>query len=396
MIRSIYDFNFAGKRVLVRVDFNVPLDGNNNVADDTRIVETLPTIDKIIDDGGIPILISHLGRPKGEPNPKYSLFPVAQYMEHYYGYNVIFSPDCIGESAKKAVEGATFGDVVLLENVRFYKGEEENSIEFAKQLRALADSYVNDAFASCHRAHASTDAVARLFEERFAGKLLLNEIHYFGKAIQNPPKPFTAIIGGAKITGKIDIIHNLMQRCDNIIVGGGLAYTFLSAKGYSTGSSIVETEKIDLAKSLLSEAEQKGINLILPTDVIIADEMDNTAHIKNVNFNEIADNWMGVDIGEKTRNEFREIILNSKTIVWNGPVGVFEIEKFAEGTKVIAYTLADATSRGAITIVGGGDSASAMAKLNLKDKVSHVSTGGGASLDFLGGKTLPGLAALEV
>ncbi len=396
MIRSIYDFNFAGKRVLVRVDFNVPLDGNNNVADDTRIVETLPTIDKIIDDGGIPILISHLGRPKGEPNPKYSLFPVAQYMEHYYGYNVIFSSDCIGESAKKAVEGATFGDVVLLENVRFYKEEEENSIEFAKQLRALADSYVNDAFASCHRAHASTDAVARLFEERFAGKLLLNEIHYFGKAIQNPPKPFTAIIGGAKITGKIDIIHNLMQRCDNIIVGGGLAYTFLSAKGYSTGSSIVETEKIDLAKSLLSEAEQKGINLILPTDVIIADEMDNTAHIKNVNSNEIADNWMGVDIGEKTRNEFREIILNSKTIVWNGPVGVFEIEKFAEGTKVIAYALADATSRGAITIVGGGDSASAMAKLNLKDKVSHVSTGGGASLDFLGGKTLPGLAALEV
>lgn len=395
MIKSIYDYNFAGKRVLIRVDFNVPLDENGNVADDTRIVETLPTIDKIIDDGGIPILISHLGRPKGEPNPKYSLRGVAQYMENYFGYNVIFSPECIGEPAIQAVANAIFGDVVLLENVRFHKEEEQNSIEFAQQLRALADVYVNDAFASCHRAHASTDAAARLFEDRFAGKLLLSEIYNFNKALQNPSKPLSAIIGGAKIAGKIDVIRNLMQRCDNIMIGGGLAYTFLYAKGYPIGASIIENDKIDLARQLIAEAEQKGINFVLPTDVVIADEMDNTAHIRNVEPDKIPDGWLGVDIGEKTRMQFREIVLNSKTIVWNGPLGIFEIEKFAEGTKAIAYALADATSNGAMTIVGGGSSASAMAKLKLKDKVSHVSTGGGASLDFLGGKTLPGLAALE-
>lgn len=395
MIKSIYDYNFAGKRVLIRVDFNVPLDENGNVADDTRIVESLPTIDKIIDDGGIPILISHLGRPKGEPNPKYSLRGVAQYMENYFGYNVIFSPECIGEPASQAVANATFGDVVLLENVRFHKGEEENSIEFAQQLRTLADAYVNDAFASCHRAHASTDSVARLFEDRFAGKLLLTEIHNFTTALQNPSRPLSAIIGGAKIAGKIDVIRNLMQRCDNIMIGGGLAYTFFYAKGYSIGASIIENDKVDLAKQLIAEAEQNKINFILPIDVIVADRMENTAHVRNVESENIPEGWVGVDIGEKTRAKFCEIILNSKTVVWNGPLGIFEIEKFAEGTKAIAYALADATSNGAMTIVGGGSSASAMAKLKLKEKVSHVSTGGGASLDFLGGKTLPGLAALE-
>jgi len=396
MIKSIFDYNFAGKRVLIRVDFNVPLTSDGKVADDTRIVESLTTINKVIDDGGIPILISHLGRPKGEPNPKYSLKPVADYLNEKLGYNVKFVPNCIGEEVQKVVDGATPGEVILLENLRFHKEEESNSVEFAKELRKFADVYVNDAFASCHRAHSSIDALPRLFEEKFAGNLLLNEIHYIGKAITNPPKPYVAIIGGAKISGKIDVIQNLLEKCDTILIGGGLAYTFFKALGYNVGNSIVESEKIELAKSLLENAKSMNKPLILPKDVIVAEKFSQDSEIKNVRSEDIPEGWMGVDIGYETRQQFRDLILGARMVVWNGPVGVFEIEKFAEGTKAVALAMVEATTKGSITIVGGGDSAAAIAQLGLKDKVSHVSTGGGASLDYLAGKPLPGILALEV
>jgi phosphoglycerate kinase len=396
MIKSIFDYNFAGKRVLIRVDFNVPLTSDGKVADDTRIVESLTTINKVIDDGGIPILISHLGRPKGEPNPKYSLKPVADYLNEKLGYNVKFVPNCIGEEVQKVVDGATPGEVILLENLRFHKEEESNSVEFAKELRKLADVFVNDAFASCHRAHSSIDALPRLFEEKFAGNLLLNEIHYIGKAITNPPKPYVAIIGGAKISGKIDVIQNLLEKCDTILIGGGLAYTFFMALGYNVGNSIVESEKIELAKSLLENAKSMNKPLILPKDVIVAEKLSQDSEIKNVRSEDIPEGWMGVDIGYETRQQFRDLILGARMVVWNGPVGVFEIEKFAEGTKAVALAMVEATTKGSITIVGGGDSAAAIAQLGLKDKVSHVSTGGGASLDYLAGKPLPGILALEV
>lgn len=395
MIRSIFDTNFSNKTVLVRVDFNVPLDENRNVVDDTRISESLTTINKILDDGGVPVLISHLGRPKGERNSKYSLRPVANYLKDKFGYDVIFVEDCIGEEVQKVVRAAVPGQLVLLENLRFYKGEEENSIEFAQELKKLGDVYVNDAFGTCHRAHASIDALPRLFNEKFAGSLLLNEINYLGRAVSNPLKPYVVLIGGAKITGKIDVIQNLYDKCDNILVGGGLSYTFLKAKGYSIGKSIVEEDKISLANELLEKSYTSGNKLILPIDVIVADRLDANASVRNVLVDTIPDEWMGVDIGYETREKFKDIILEARMIVWNGPVGIFEIEKFSEGTKAIAYALAEATRRGAITIVGGGDSASAISALGLKDKVSHVSTGGGASLDYLGGKRLPGILALD-
>lgn len=395
MIRSIFDYNFSGKTVLVRVDFNVPLDENRNVVDDTRITESLTTINKIIDDGGIPVLMSHLGRPKGEKNTKYSLRPVANYLKDKLGYDVIFVEDCIGEEVQKAVQSAVPGQVVLLENLRFYKGEEENSIEFAQELKKLGEVYVNDAFGTCHRAHASIDALPRLFSEKFAGALLQSEINYLSKAVTDPLKPYVIIIGGAKISGKIDIIQNLYDKCNHILIGGGLSYTFIKAKGYGIGKSIVEEDKIALANELLEKSYASGNKLILPIDVIVADRLDSSASTRNVLVDMIPDEWMGVDIGYETREKFKEIILNARMIVWNGPVGIFENEKFSEGTKAIAYALEEATRRGAITIVGGGDTASAIASLGLKDKVSHVSTGGGASLDFLGGKKLPGIIALE-
>lgn len=396
MLKSIYDYVFSGKRVLTRVDFNVPLDSMGEVADDTRIIETLPTIDKIIDDGGIPILISHLGRPKGKFDSKFSLKPVAKYFENYLGYKVIFAEDCIGELAKKAVSEVIPGWVVLLENLRFHPEEEENSIEFAKQLRELADAYVNDAFATCHRAHASVSAVAKLFELRFAGKLLLDEIYYLGKALAKPARPFVAIIGGAKITGKIDVIRNLYERCDTILIGGGLSYTFLRGMNYSVGESIVEEDKIDLARQLIDEASTRGVELIKPMDVMVADKIAMDANFKIVPVDSIPSGWFGVDIGPKTQQVYSDKVLSAKTVVWNGPVGIFEIEKFSEGTKAIASAMVNATSKGAITIVGGGDSASAISKLGYKDKVSHVSTGGGASLAFLANKEMPGIKALEV
>jgi phosphoglycerate kinase len=396
MIQSIFDTSFLNKKVLVRVDFNVPLDDQRNITDDTRISESLPTIDKIIADGGIPILMSHLGRPKGEVNPKYSLEPVAIHLNKDYGYKVIFAKDCIGTEAADAVNKAVKGDIVLLENLRFHKEEEKNDPEFAKQLASLADVYVNDAFGTAHRAHASTYAVALLFDKRYAGKLMLDEIKYLGAAVNNPAHPFTAVIGGAKISGKIDAIRNLMDKCDTILIGGGMTFTFLKAKGLEIGKSICEDDKIPLASELMDIAAKKNVNLLLPVDILIADEFNNDAHTEIVDIDKILPGWQGVDIGEKTCKLFGDNILKSKTVVWNGPMGVFEMENFARGTYSIANSLAEATSKGAITVVGGGDSVAAITKMNIKDKITHVSTGGGASLEFLEGKELPGIQALEM
>jgi len=394
MIKSISDSNFNGKRVLIRVDFNVPIK-DGKITDATRIEAALPTIDKVIDDGGIPILISHLGRPKGY-QPEFSLEPVANYLKNLYGYNVIFGKDCIGNEAEKAVKSATTGDVVVLENLRFHPEEEKNDIEFAKKLASLADVYINDAFGSIHRAHASIDAVCKFFSERYAGYLLLNELKYLGEALDNPKHPFTAILGGAKISGKIDVIRNLLTKCDSILIGGGMAFTFLKAQGYEVGMSLIEADKIDLATDLIKEAKEKNVELALPDDIVIADKLSEDADVQTVSINNIPKDWIGVDIGENTIKKYSDIIQNSKTIFWNGPLGVFEIEKFAKGTYAIANALAKATEKGAITIIGGGDSASAIQKSGFADKVTFISTGGGASLEYLEGKKLPGLAALEI
>ncbi|MCX7736558.1 MAG: phosphoglycerate kinase [Candidatus Kapabacteria bacterium] len=396
MIKTIYDVNFESKKVLVRVDYNVPLDENGKVTDDTRIKESLPTIDKIIDDHGIPILMSHLGRPKGERNPKYSLAPVAEYLKEKFGYNVIFAEDCIGDIAKNAIAKAEPGDIVLLENVRFYKEEEKNDPEFSRKLAELADVYVNDAFGSAHRAHASTEGVTKFFETKVAGKLLLDEIEYLGKAVKNPIKPFVAIIGGAKISGKIDVIRNLFSKCDTILIGGGMMFTFFKAMNLNIGKSICEDDKVELALQLINEAKEKNVRLVLPEDVVIADNFANDANTHLVPVTEIPDNWIGMDIGTKTIEIFSGIIKEAKTIFWNGPMGVFEMSNFANGTLAIAKAMAEATEKGATTIVGGGDSAAAISQMNFKNKITHVSTGGGASLEYIEGKTLPGIAALEV
>jgi len=394
MIKSIYDTVFEGKKVLLRVDFNVPLNQDLEVTDDNRIRESLPTIDKIIDDGGLPIVMSHLGRPKGESNPKFSLRPVAEVLKKRYGFKVHFAKDCIGKPALDAIRIADAGSVVLLENLRFHK-EEMNDNEFAKQLASLADVYVNDAFGSAHRAHSSTYEVTKFFSEKYAGKLLLDEIEYLGKAISNPVHPFTAVIGGAKISGKIDVIRNLMTKCDTIILGGGMMYTFFKAMGYEIGKSIVEEDKIELAKELLQEAKSNNVKLLLPVDVVVSDAFSDSANSKTVKFNEMPKDWMGMDIGEETQRIFIDEITKSKTIFWNGPMGVFEMNKFSKGTRSIANSLADATHKGAISIVGGGDSAAAVIQMHLKEKITHISTGGGASLEFLEGKELPGIAALQ-
>jgi len=396
MIKTIDDAVFTNKNVLIRVDFNVPLDENKKITDNTRIEESLTTINKVIDDGGIPILMSHLGRPKGEVNLKYSLKPIADYLENHYGYDVIFADDCIGESAKEAVKKADFGQIVLLENLRFYKEEEKNDIEFAKKLASLGEAYINDAFGTAHRAHASTAAVASLFEERYAGKLLVDEIQYLGKAVQNPRRPFLAILGGAKISGKIDVINNLMDKCDSILIGGGMMFTFFKAMGLEIGKSILEEDKIELAKELIEKARTKNIRLLLPLDTVIANSFSNDSESKIVSLSEIPSDWLGMDIGPKSIELFEKEIINAKTVIWNGPMGVFEMQNFSNGTFAIAKALTKATDKGALTIVGGGDSAAAVTQMKFKKQVTHVSTGGGASLEYLEGKILPGIAALEV
>jgi phosphoglycerate kinase len=393
--KTIDSIDLKGKRVLVRVDFNVPLDDNLNVTDDKRIVESLPTIKKIIVDGGKAILMSHLGRPKGKVNPKYSLAPVAQRLSELLGKNVKLSPDCIGDVAKNIVNSLKEGDVVLLENLRFHEEEEKNDPNFAKQLAELGDVYVNDAFGSAHRAHASTEGVTKYIKTCVAGYLMEKELNYLGKAVGNPERPYCAILGGAKISGKIDVIYNLIEKVDTLIIGGGMAYTFFKAKGMEIGKSLLEEEKIDLAVELLEKVKTSELNFLLPVDVVVASEFKNDSPQQVVAVDKIPADKMGLDIGPKTIKLFRDVILKSKTIVWNGPMGVFEFDNFAQGTNAISLALVEATSNGSITVVGGGDSAAAIAKIGLENKVSHVSTGGGASLEFLEGKVLPGVAALN-
>lgn len=392
---TIDKVDLKNKRVLVRVDFNVPLDENLNITDDTRIVESLPTIKKIIAEGGKAILMSHLGRPKGGPNPKYSLKPTAKRLSELLGKEVKLAPDCIGEEVKSMVNQMQNGDVLILENVRFHPEEEKNDPVFAKQLAELGDVYINDAFGSAHRAHASTEGVTKFINTNAAGYLMQKELEYLGAAVTNPKRPYTAILGGAKISGKIDVINNLLDKVDTLIIGGGMAFTFFKAQGKEIGKSLLEEEKIELAKEVLQKVKSSGVKFLLPVDVIVASEFKNDSPASIVNVDSIPSDKMGLDIGPETINLFKEEILKSKTVVWNGPMGVFEFDNFAKGTFAIAEALAEATSKGAITIIGGGDSAAAIAKAGLKDKVSHVSTGGGASLEFLEGKILPGVAALN-
>ena len=391
---SIDKVNLKNKKVLVRVDFNVPLDENLNVTDDRRISAAIPTIKKIISDGGKAILMSHLGRPKGKANPKYSLKPAAEKLSELLNKKVTLAPDCIGDDVKKMVNEMNEGDIILLENLRFHEEEEKNNEDFAKQLASLGDIYINDAFGTAHRAHASTEGVTKFIDTCAAGYLMQKELDYLGSAISNPQRPYCAILGGAKISGKIDVINNLLDKVDSLIIGGGMAFTFFKAQGKEIGKSLLEEEKLDLAKELLDKVKNKNLNFLLPVDVVVADEFKNDSPSEVVDVDNIPSGKMGLDIGPKTIELFKKQLLNSKTIVWNGPMGVFEMDNFAKGTFAVAEVLAETTAKGATTIIGGGDSAAAITKAGLDDKVSHVSTGGGASLEFLEGKVLPGVEAL--
>jgi len=393
--RTIDQIELKDKRILVRVDFNVPLDENLNVTDDKRIVESLPTIKKIIADGGKAILMSHLGRPKEKVNPKYSLAPAAKKLSELLGKEVKLASDCIGEEVKALVNNMKIGDIVLLENLRFHEEEEKNDPAFAKQLSELGDVYVNDAFGSAHRAHASTEGVTKFITVSVAGYLMEKELNYLGRAVGNPERPYCAILGGAKISGKIDVINNLLDKVDTLIIGGGMAYTFYKAQGWEIGTSLLEAEKVDLAKELLKKVKTKKLQFLLPVDVVVAAEFKNDSPQEVVKVSEMPADKMGLDIGPETIKLFSEAIRNSKTIVWNGPMGVFEFDNFAKGTNTIAEVLAEVTAKGATTVIGGGDSAAAIAKAGLEKQVSHVSTGGGASLEFLEGKVLPGVEALN-
>ncbi len=394
-ILSIDDFPLKGKRILVRVDFNVPLNENQKITDDTRIVESLPTIKKIIELGGKVILLSHLGRPKGTTNLKFSLRPIVERLSGLLQKPVNFCEDCLGEKVEESVSKMKEGDVLVLENVRFYKEEEENDMVFARKLSFNGDVYVNDAFGSAHRAHASTHGITKFMTPALAGYLMQKELKFLGDAISSPQKPFTAILGGAKVSGKIDVIKNLFSKVDNILIGGGMMFTFFKAMGIEIGKSLVEEEKLELASEILSEAKEKNINFILPIDCVVAEKFEATASHKIVDIKNIPKDWLGVDIGPKTIELFRSTILQSKTILWNGPMGVFEMEPFAKGTFSIANFLKEATENGATTIVGGGDSAAAVSQAKVSKNITHISTGGGASLEFLEGKTLPGVLALQ-
>lgn len=392
---SIDNVDLKNKRVLVRVDFNVPLDENLNITDDIRIVSSLPTIKKIISEGGKAVLMSHLGRPKGKPNQKYSLRPAAKRLGELLGREVKLAPDCIGDEVEKITGEMNPGDVVLLENLRFHEEEEKNDRGFAEKLASLGEIYINDAFGTAHRAHASTEGVTKFIKICAAGYLMQKELDYLGNAVSNPHRPYCAIIGGAKISGKIDVINNLLSKVDTLIIGGGMAFTFFKAQGKEIGKSLLEEEKLALAKELLEKVKKSGVKFLLPLDLVVADEFKNDSPSEIVSADNIPPEKMGLDIGTETIKLFNYEIMKSKMIVWNGPMGVFEMDNFARGTFAVAKELAKATANGAVTIIGGGDSAAAISKAGLEDKVSHVSTGGGASLEFLEGKTLPGVAALN-
>ena len=388
---TVRDIDVRGKRVLVRVDFNVPLDSEGRITDDTRIRAALPTIKYLLEHNAKVILASHLGRPKGERKEEVSLAPVAGRLEELIGRPVRKLDDCVGARVEEEVASMQDGNVILLENLRFHKEEEANDEGFARSLAALADIYVNDAFGTAHRAHASTAGVAQ-FLPGVAGFLMEKEIEVMGKVLSLPERPFVAILGGAKVKDKVGVISNLLEKVDVLIVGGGMAYTFLKAKGLEIGKSIVDLEKLDLAKELMEKAEAKGVIFLLPVDVVIADRFAEDADTKTVPISEIPEDWQALDIGPETLQEFSQEIRSAKTVVWNGPMGVFEMKPFAEGTRGVARALADSD---AVTIVGGGDSVAALEEMGFADKMTHVSTGGGASLEFLEGKVLPGVAALR-
>jgi len=397
-MKTVAQFNFSGHRAVIRVDFNVPLDKQTfAVTDDNRLRAALPTINKIINEGGSVVLMSHLGRPKGGPEDKYSLRHVVQPLSLLLAKPVQFVNDCIGDSAVQAAKNLKSGEILLVENLRFHPEEEKGDAAFAQELAKLGDVYVNDAFGTAHRAHASTTIIANYFDaaHKMAGFLLAAEVAAATKVLHQHEKPFTAIIGGAKISDKIMILERLLEKADNIIIGGGMAYTFFKAMGGNIGSSLCETEKLDTAKELLEKAKAKGVNILLPEDSILADKFDNAAQIQSGDSNNIPDGWMGLDIGEKAIQKFSEVIAASKTILWNGPMGVFEMENFAKGTIAIAKAIAASTKNGAYSLVGGGDSVAAVNKFDLADEVSYVSTGGGAMLEFFEGKELPGVAAIH-
>lgn len=392
--KTIEDINVAGKKVLVRCDFNVPLQ-DGVITDENRLVGALPTIKYLIAQGAKVILCSHLGKPKGEPKPELSLAPVAKRLSEMLGQEVVFAADAnvVGENAKAAASNMKDGDVVLLENTRYRKEETKNEENFSKELASLADIFVNDAFGTAHRAHCSTVGAGQFLEERACGYLIQKELKFLGEAVANPVRPFTAILGGAKVSDKINVINQLLDKVDNLIIGGGMAYTFLKSQGYEIGDSLLEADKVDYAKEMIEKAEAKGVKLYLPVDFKTADRFAADAEVAITEDQNIADGYQGLDIGPKTVEKFVDVVNNSKTIVWNGPMGVFEFEAFAGGTLAIAKAMA--ALEDATTVIGGGDSAAAVNQLGFGDKMTHVSTGGGASLEFLEGKELPGIAALD-
>ncbi|HWR61556.1 MAG TPA: phosphoglycerate kinase, partial [Clostridia bacterium] len=389
--KSIQDIDVKGRKVLVRVDFNVPIDENGVITDDRRIREALPTIRYLREHSARVILMSHLGRPKGKFNAKYTLKPVAEKLSDKLGVKVELAPDVIGEAVQSMVDKLSDGDVMLLENVRFYEGEEKNDKEFSKKLAALGDIYVNDAFGTAHRAHATTAGVADYLPSAI-GFLIKKELDIMGKALAEPERPFIAILGGAKVSDKIGVIENLMDKVDALLIGGGMAFTFYKAMGHEIGKSILEADKVELAGEILKKAKEKHLKLLLPVDIVVAPEFSNDADRKTVTVDSIPEDQLGLDIGESTREIYSDIIKNAKTVVWNGPMGVFEMPNFAKGTFALAEALSECKGT---TIVGGGDSAAAVEQLGFADKITHISTGGGASLEFLEGKVLPGIDVIE-
>lgn len=394
---TIDNFSFTNKKALIRVDYNVPLDKQTlSITDDSRMMATMPTLKKILSEGGACVLMSHLGRPKEGAEDKYSLRHLVNHLSKITGAKVYFASDCIGEEAESLAANLKSGEILLLENLRFHKEEEKGDVAFAKKLSSYGDIYVNDAFGTAHRSHASTAIVAQFFKgKKCFGYVMANEIANAEKVMKNTQRPFTAITGGAKVSDKLLIIENLINIADNILIGGGMAYTFMKALGGNIGNSLCEKDRLDLCLSLIDQAKAKGVNLILPEDSVIADKFDNEAQTMTTDSNKIPDGWMGLDIGQKAVNKYCETITQSKTILWNGPMGVFELSNFENGTKSVAEALVEATKNGAFTLIGGGDSAAAINKFGFNEKVSYVSTGGGALLEYFEGKILPGIAAIN-
>ncbi|GAP94007.1 phosphoglycerate kinase [Leptolyngbya sp. NIES-2104] len=394
-VNDLSSADLQGKRVLVRADFNVPVDEQGNITDDTRIRAALPTIEALTSKGAKVILSSHFGRPKNGPEDKYRLTPVGTRLSELLGKPVVKTDDCIGDDVKSAVDALQPGDVLLLENVRFYKEEEKNDPAFAEKLASVADLYVNDAFGTAHRAHASTEGVTKFLKPSVAGLLIEKELQYLQSAIENPQRPLAAIVGGSKVSSKIGVIETLLDKVDKLLIGGGMVFTFYKARGLAVGKSLVEEDKLELAKTLEAKAKEKGVELLLPTDVVVADNFAPDANTQTVSVENIPDGWMGLDIGPDSIKTFQAALEQCKSVIWNGPMGVFEMDKFAKGTEAIAHTLAELTPKGTTTIIGGGDSVAAVEKVGVASQMSHISTGGGASLELLEGKELPGIAALD-